>query len=150
MSTPVIVFRRIESISLPLTLQWVTELSKKSSIIFASDNDEFPANNFFENHGLKNATYIQIDTDIPIEVQEIYTRLPQDILYILLDVEASASVISYRTPCVWFPIEERDIPSLQAVEVLRRASWVLGTEELREKFDIDHQYFRNVSSTSIE
>ncbi|MEC9033997.1 MAG: hypothetical protein VYC89_01160 [Actinomycetota bacterium] len=150
MSTPVIVFRRIESISAPLTLQWITEFSKKSPIIFASDNDEFPANNFFENHGLKNATYIQIDTGIPIEVQEIYTRLPEDILYILLDVEASASAISYRTPCVWLPIEERDIPSLQAVEVLRRASWVLGTEELRKKFDIDHQYFRNVSSTSVE
>ena len=150
MSTPLIVFRRIESISVPVTLQWITEFSKKSSLIFASDNDEFLVNNFFENHGLKNATHIPIDTTVPIEVQEIHSRLPKDILYILLDLEASASVISYRTPCVWFAIEEREISSLQAVEVLRRAAWVLGTEEFREKFDIDHQYFRNVSTISIE
>ena len=50
MSTPLIVFRRIESISVPVTLQWITEFSKKSSLIFASDNDEFLVNNFFENN----------------------------------------------------------------------------------------------------
>jgi hypothetical protein len=150
MRSPVVVFRRIESISSPFTLEWMKELSGRSPIVFASDIDGISLSSFFENHGFQDATYLPIETDIPIEVQDVFPRLPSDILYILLDLEASPSIISYRTPCVWFPFEDQGISVLQAVEVIRRASWVLGTEELRERFDIDSQYFRNVSLTSIK
>ncbi|MDG1846416.1 MAG: fibronectin type III domain-containing protein [Acidimicrobiales bacterium] len=150
MTTPVIVFKRIESITDPFTLECLIELSKRSPLFFASDVDDFSGSAFFENHGLVNSTYLPITTDTPLEVQDIHKGLPSDIVFLLLDAESFVSTISYRTPCVWFNLEDRNIPTSRAIEMIRRASYILSTEEFRENFDIDSRYFREVKSTPIQ
>ena len=149
MTTPVIVFKRIKSITDPFTLECLIELSKRSPLFFASDVDDFSGSDFFENHGLKDATYLPIATDAPLEVQNVHKGLPSDIVFLLLDSESFTSTISYRTPCVWFHPEGRKIPTLRAIEMIRRASCIVSTEEFREDFDIDPRYFRGVETTPI-
>ncbi len=144
MNTETIIFAKAQTLLNQKTYEIVSEISRFSSTRIAVSSRALEAYGLYDRY--PEAYFLSVDLDRPIELQNAFKGLHENLSFVIFDLEFKSCALSYRYPLTWVHSGSFSPERLSAIEVIHRSSFVVGPSSLNQEFDIQPNRFFEIEN----